>query len=108
MQAGQAFTISGTVTPAVAGHPVYLQQQNAGGIGYHPVQVGVVTAGGSYSITHVPFNSGMRKYRIKVPGDPANQSAASVAIPILVTPATTSLLKPEAPGNSSLPSEGHV
>ena len=108
VQAGQAFTISGTVTPAVAGHPVYLQQQNAGGIGYHPVQVGVVTAGGSYSITHVPFNSGMRKYRIKVPGDPANQSAASVAIPILVTPATTSLLKPEAPGNSSLPSEGHV
>jgi hypothetical protein len=108
VQAGQPFTISGTVSPAVAGHPVYLQQQNAGGIGYHPVQVGVVSAGGSYSITHVPFNAGMRKYRIKVPGDPGNQSVASAAIPILVTPATTSLLKPEAPGNSSLPREGHV
>ncbi|TMK97989.1 MAG: hypothetical protein E6G34_09950 [Actinobacteria bacterium] len=108
VQAGQPFTISGTVSPAVAGHPVYLQQQNAGGIGYHPVQIGVVSAGGTYSITHVPFNAGMRKYRIKVPGDPANQGAATAAIAILVTPATTSLLKPEAPGNSSLPSEGHV
>ena len=66
------------------------------------------TAGGTYSITHAPFIAGMRKYRIKIPGDPANQGAASAAIPILVTPATTSLLRPEAPGNSSLPSEGHV
>jgi len=108
VQAGQPFTISGSVSPAVAGHPVYLQQQDAGGIGYHPVQVGVVTAGGSYSITHVPFNAGMHKYRVKIPGDPGNQGAASAAIPVVVTPATTSLLKPEAPGNSSLPSEGHV
>jgi len=108
VQAGQPFTISGSVSPAVAGHPVYLQQQDAGGIGYHPVQVGVVTAGGSYSITHVPFTAGMHKYRVKIPGDPGNQGAASAAIPVVVTPATTSLLKPEAPGNSSLPSEGHV
>lgn len=77
VQAGQPLTFSGTVTPGHVGHAVYLQAQNASGIGFHVVEVGTVTAGSTYSITHTPFNTGARKYRVKVPGDPENQGVAS-------------------------------
>jgi hypothetical protein len=108
VQAGQPLTFSGTVTPAHAGHAVYLQAQNASGIGFHVVEVGTVSAGSTYSITHTPFNTGAKKYRVKVPGDPENQGVASPLFGVEVTPAPASALIPEAPGNSTPPSEGHV
>ncbi len=113
-QIGQPVTFSGTVTPARAGHVVYLQVQNAFGGGYHVVQVGSLNApstpGGpaTYSISHAFYNAGAgpKKVRIKVPGDPENQGTASQLFEVALTPA--SALAPEAPGNSSLPVAGQL
>jgi hypothetical protein len=108
VQAGTPLTFSGTVTPAVAGHPVNLQVQNPSGIGYHLVAKGAVSPAGTYSIAHVPFSAGTRKFRIRVPGDPAHQGIASQPFVITITPAALARLKPEPPHNVTLPSEGHV
>lgn len=104
---GMPVVFSGTVTPAVAGHPVYLQVQNPSGIGFHVVNVGAVTSGGTYSITYVPFVPGVRTYRVRVPGDPINAGAGSGPITITTSAAPASAINPEPPGNSTPPNEGH-
>jgi hypothetical protein len=104
---GQQLTFSGTVTPGHTGNGVYLQVQAPSGVGFHTVQVGKLTSGSTYSITYTPFNTGTKKFRIKIPGDPENQGVASPLMPVEITPAPASALTPEAPTNSSLPSEGH-
>jgi hypothetical protein len=106
IQAGQALTFSGTVTPGPVGHVVYLERENAFGGGYHVANVGTVGAGGAYSITHFVFGSGKQVYRIKVPGDPANQAVSSTPFTVEVTPAPPGSLRPVTPGK--LPSEGQV
>lgn len=106
--AGQPITFSGTVTPAHAGHPVYLQALSGSGVGYHTVEVAQVAANGTFAITHTFYAASTRKLRVKVPGDPENQGAATVAVPLEVTPAPASALTPEAPSNSKQPAEGHL
>ncbi len=107
VQAGHALTFSGTVAPIHVGHFVYLERENAFFGGFHVVDVGTVTAGGTYSITHFLFGSGKEVFRIKVPGDPENQSvSSSPPFPIEVTPATPGSLRPEPP--SKLPGEGKI
>jgi hypothetical protein len=113
-QVGQPVTFSGTVTPWRVGHVVYLQAQDASGLGFHVIQVATVeppaTPGGpaTFSIPHAFYNAarGPRKVRVKVPGDPEDQGSASQVFEIALTPAPT--LKPEAPGNSSLPAPGQL
>lgn len=108
VQAGQPVTLSGTVTPGHVGHAVYLQAQYPSGVNFHVIQVGTVTAGSTYSISYEPYVAGAKKLRIKVPGDPENQGVASSLFEVSVTPAPASALRPEAPGNSSLPHEGKL
>ena len=43
---------------------------------------------------------------MKIPGGPENLGAASAPFTIQVTPAPAAALKPEAPGNSTVPKEG--
>jgi hypothetical protein len=106
--AGQAVTFSGTVTPYRAGHVVYLERQNASGDGYHVVDVATLTPGpgatGAYSIPHVVFGAGKQVFRVKVPGDPANEGAASMPFAVEVTPGPAAALRPPPPG--TLPGEG--
>lgn len=92
--AGQAVTFSGTVTPIVAGHPVYLERENVGGHGFHAVDVGTVTGGGTYSITHYVFGSGKQVFRVHIPGDPANQGSSSQSFPVEVTAPVPGSLRP--------------
>jgi hypothetical protein len=112
--AGQPVTFSGTVTPSHAGepthegHPVYLQALGGAGVGYHTVEVAKVKADGTFTIAHAFYTAGMRQLRVKVPGDPENQGAATLAVPLEVTPAPAATLTPEAPGNSTQPAEGHL
>jgi hypothetical protein len=106
--AGTPVTLSGTVTPGHEGHPVYLQTQNGAGVGFHTVEVGKVAADGTYAIAHTFFTVGPRKLRIRVPGDPENQGAASPSVALEVTPAPAAAFTPELPSNSTPPSEGHV
>jgi hypothetical protein len=106
--AGQPVTFSGTVTPAHAAHPVYLQALSGTGVGYHTVEVAQVAADGTFAITHTFYAASARKLRVKVPGDPENQGAATLAVPLEVTPAPASALTPESPSNSTQPAEGHL
>jgi len=107
VQAGSPVTFSGTVTPGHVGHPVYLQVQTPSGIAFHTVEIGQVTGASTYSVSHAFYAAGARKVRVKVPGDPENQGVASQPVALEVTPAPAAALTPEAPGNSTQPSEGH-
>ncbi len=104
--AGTAVTFSGTVLPGRVGHVVYLERQNEAGNGYHVVNVGSVTATGTYSIEQYLYGSGSQVYRVRVPGDPENQAVASTPFTIEVTPAPAPSLHPVKP--AVLPGEGPV
>ncbi len=106
--AGRPVTFSGTVTPAHEGHPVYLQALSGTGVNYHTVEVATVAHDGTFAITHAFYAPSTRKLRVKIPGDPENQGAATLGVPLEVTPAPAAALTPEAPGNSTQPAEGHL
>lgn len=104
---GQPLTFTGLVTPARAGHAIYLERQNVAGTGFHVVSVGTVNGDGTYSITRNLYAPGTEVLRVKVPGDPENGGTASEPFTITVTPLTSaSKLTPEPPANSTLPPEG--
>ena len=102
---GGTLTFSGTVSPAIAGHVVYLQRENTGGGPFNVVDVGTVAADGSYSITHVMIGAGKGVFRVKIPGGPNNQAASSQLFNIEITPAVP-ILGPLP--QSKLPGEGKV
>ena len=106
VQAGQSLTFSGTVAPDHTGHVIYLERQNATGGDFHVVQVAHVRVGSAYSIVHRVYEPGVKVFRVKIPGGPENEGAASTPFTITVTPAPAPALLPEAPANSTLPSEG--
>jgi hypothetical protein len=108
LQAGQALEFKGTVAPDHTGHVIYLERQNAAGTGFHVVQVGHVLPGSVYSIVHQVYVPGTKVFRVEIPGGPDNGRAVSQTFTVQVTPAPASALTPEAPGNSSLPSEGQT
>ncbi len=107
-QSGQPFSVTGTVTPARAGHEIYLQRLSPQGTSWHVVGVGTVNADGSYAISHVFFAPGTDALRVKIPGDPENGGTASTPFDLTVTPAPGASLKPEPPSNSSQPSQGQL
>jgi hypothetical protein len=109
IQAGQALTFSGSVSPAHPGHEIYLERENASGTGFHTVEVSTLSAGSTYTIVHTVYTPGTYVFRIRITGDPENGGAVSQPFTITVAPASSSAaLTPEAPGNSTLPSEGQV
>jgi hypothetical protein len=95
-QAGQPITFSGTVTPADEGQTVYVERENASGVGFHVVASSTIGASG-YSITRTFANAGSYTMRIRVPGDPALQATTSALFSFEVAPAAASVLTPEAP-----------
>lgn len=106
IQAGQTLTFTGTVAPDHTGHIIYLERQNVGNGNFHVVEVATVGAGSAYSIAHTVYAPGTKVFRVRIPGGPENEGAASTPFTIQVTPAPASSLAPEGPGNSGLPSEG--
>jgi hypothetical protein len=106
--AGQSITVTGAVTPDHTGHVIYLERQNASGTSFHVVEVAVIGAGSTYTISHTIYSLGTSVYRVKVPGDPLNGGTVSPNFTVTTTPPAPSTLKPEAPGNSTQPSEGQV
>ncbi len=98
--AGTPVTFSGTVLPGNVGKAVYLERENASGQGFfHVVDVGFVTSGSTWSITHFMFGSGKEVFRIKVPGDPSNQAVRSSTFPVEVTPPPPGVLRPRPPAH---------
>jgi len=106
IQTGQSLTFSGTAAPDHSGHIIYLERQNASGMGFHVVQVAYVGSGSIYSIVHAVYDPGTKVFRVKIPGGPENEGAATPPVTITVTPAPAAALAPEAPANSSQPAEG--
>jgi hypothetical protein len=106
VQAGGALTFSGAVAPGHAGHVIYLERQNRIGGDYHVVQVGLVGAGSTYTIEHFVYDPGVKVFRVRIPGGPENEGAASAPFTVTALRAPAKALKPEATGNSSLPAEG--
>jgi hypothetical protein len=94
IQSGQGITVSGTVTPAHAGKPVYLERENVFGGGFHVAAVGTVGGGGTYSIVHFIFGPGKPVFRVHVPGDPENQGVSSPTFTIEVAQAPLNALQP--------------
>jgi hypothetical protein len=107
VQAGQPVQFKGTVAPERSGHVIYLERQNAAG-NFHVIQVGRVLPGSTYLIVHQFYVPGTKVVRIDIPGGPDNGRAVSQPYTITVTPAPASAIRPEAPGNSSLPGEGQT
>jgi hypothetical protein len=112
--AGQPVMFSGSVQPALVGHAVYVERQGAARLGWRVVDVGTVGApakageAAPFSITHTFYSPGALHLRVKIPGDPGNQSAAGAPSEVTVTPVPASALAPEAPGNTKLPGEGQL
>ena len=104
--AGQSLTFAGAVAPDHTGHVIYLERQNTTGGDFHVVQVARLKVGSAYSIAHTVYEPGVKVFRVKIPGGPENEGAASTPFTITVTPAPAAALLPEAPANSTLPSEG--
>ncbi len=101
VDAGQPVTFSGTVAPDATGHVIYLQRQNAGGNGFHTVQVQNVAAGSVYSITRRLFVPGTKVFRVLIPGGPLNQGAASQTFTVTVNPASPQQVNGSQPDNNS-------
>ncbi len=105
---GQPLTFAGTVTPAKAGHQIYLEKLNPSGSNFHVVAIGTVAADGTYSITRTFFAPGGYVLRVKIPGDSENGGTASTTFPTTVTPIPSAKVPAESPGNGTLPPEGQV
>lgn len=99
VQAGQAASFTGTVSPADDGQTVYAERQNPSGLGFHVVASATI-AGSGYSISHAFVGAGSYVVRIRVPGDPALLGATSAPFTFTVTPAPAAVLTPEAPAAS--------
>jgi hypothetical protein len=97
-QAGQPVAFTGSVTPADEGQTVYAERQNASGIGFHIVASATIGASG-FSIAHTFTNAGSYTMRIRVPGDPALQTATSAPFSFAVAPAAAAALTPEVPAS---------
>ena len=87
VQAGQSLTFAGAVAPDHSGHVIYLERQNATGGDFHVVQVARVKVGSAYSIVHTVYEPGVKVFRVKIPGGPENEGAASAPFTITVAPA---------------------
>ncbi len=111
---GEPVTFSGTVKPGVRGHVVYLERENASKTAFHVIQVGEVIPPSekqpeyTFSITHTFYEVGTSVVRIRIPGDPQYGATVSEPFTIQVNTAQPATLTPEAPGNSTLPSEGQL
>ena len=108
IQAGGTLTFTGTIAPDHTGHVIYLERQNASGTGFHVVEIATVGAGSAYSIAHTVYDAGTKVFEVRIPGGPENEGATSTPSTIEVTPAPAAALLPEAPGNTSGPSEGQT
>jgi hypothetical protein len=106
--AGQPLTFKGAVSPDHTGHVIYLQQQNHADGGFHTVEVATVGSGSEYSIVHAVYEPGTQVFRVKIPGGPDDEGAASPPITVVVTVVPAASLTPERSGNTGLPPQGEV
>jgi hypothetical protein len=81
---GQTITLSGTVSPDKAGHPVYLERLGVDG-NWHVVEVGQIHNDSTYSLPWTFGNVGTFQFRTRVPGGPHDVSGVSAPVSVTVT-----------------------
>jgi hypothetical protein len=77
-------TFSGTVSPDKAGHVVYLQKLGADS-DWHTVEVRSVTESSTFQFGWTFGNTGVKQFRARITGGPANVGGASAPVTIDVT-----------------------
>jgi hypothetical protein len=80
-------TLSGAVSPAVAGQQVYLETQNPFGFSFHVLAVATVGADGAYTIAESLPSAREYVLRVKTPADAHNQAGASAPFTVAVSAA---------------------
>jgi hypothetical protein len=93
--AGEALTLSGTVTPARAGQTVYLDRRGPSGVGYHPIAAAAVDPDGTFVLSHTFESTTSPTLRVRLAGNPQNQGGASAPFAVTVTTAAAAALGPE-------------
>jgi hypothetical protein len=88
---GGAGQFTGAVSPDKAGHVIYLQRLGGDG-DWHTIEVGVVKPNSTYLFNWTFGNPGVKYFRTRVPGGPANVGGASPPVRVTVT------LPPVLPG----------
>jgi hypothetical protein len=91
---GQSVTFTGSVVPDKTGHAIYLQRLNAAGTAWHVIALVAIGANSSYSITQTFFQAGSEVVRVKIPGGPDNQGAASAPFTVTVKQIPAAALVP--------------
>jgi hypothetical protein len=91
---GQTLMFTGTVAPSKVGHVIYLQRENVAGNAWHIIGSATVGTGSTYTITQRFFQPGTEAVRVKIPGGPDNQGAASSAFTITVNAISPAALTP--------------
>jgi hypothetical protein len=97
VQDGATVAFSGTLTPAPTGQAVYLECEDAHGVGFHIVASGTVGVAYSYSIPYAFHNAGSRVMRIKVKRTPQILGTTSAPFTIAVTPSAPAVVTPPTP-----------
>ena len=91
---GQSVTFTGSVVPDKTGHTIYLQRLNAAGTAWHVIALATIGSNSSYAITQTFFEAGSEVVRVKIPGGPDNQGAASAPFTITVKQVPAAALVP--------------
>ena len=88
---GGHITFSGSVSPDKAGHVIYLQKFGKDG-DWHTVEVTTVDASSTYRFGWTFGAAGIKEFRARITGGPANVGGASTPVTVAVTqPPLTSL-----------------
>jgi hypothetical protein len=90
---GQTETFTGTVTPDIAGHAVYLERLGIDGH-FQIVSTGVATASSAYEFKTTLGTPGTKTFRVRVPGGEGNVNGVSPALAITVRLPELSSLPP--------------
>ncbi|HTU80345.1 MAG TPA: hypothetical protein VMF09_16465 [Solirubrobacteraceae bacterium] len=93
-------TFTGTVSPGVLGHLVYLEREGASHVGFHIIGIDQLKDEAGvykYKIEYIPTVPGTYKLEVKVPGDPDNAPTESEPLTVTVNPGPAWLLKPQTP-----------
>ncbi len=88
LQVGQPLTLVGTIAPAHASQPVYLERQLPSSPNFHPIASGATDSSGTnYSVSDALGGVGTYVLRVRVAADAGHESSVSAPFTVTVTPA---------------------
>lgn len=92
---GEALSISGSVAPARAGAPVYLERAGPSGLDFHQIASSTVAADGTFALSHTFESAATPQLRVRVAGSMLNLGSASPPFTVTVSSGAATALAPE-------------